>query len=297
MMGLFKNKFSFFLLLSLYTLLLTAGLLYYRFPAESFKHYCETSLAGFLPDSKCSIKSIRYTFPMGITLRDIEFSSKKNAATRLFFIQRADIVGTPLDLTSRFHVTMDAAEGKIAFTVNREPEKKLLQLDDIRVSHFNLEKALFLHQTMNRTITGFLELDGNFQKTWKSGKAVSTGKGKASISSGSFGLLYPILSLKKIDLQAMESSFALQDKELTVSDGTFNGRELTGSFSGTIAIQTRFPLSVFSLRGEMEPLPPLLKKSKYAQNMIIQLKKQRKRGSLPFLLKGTVEKPRFQFDS
>ncbi len=296
-MGIFKNKFSFFLLLSTYTLLLTAGLLYYRFPAESFKRYCETSLAQFLPDSKCSIKSISYTFPMGITLQDIEFLSAKSTTTRLFFIQRADIVGTPLDLTSRFHVMMNAGEGRISFTVNREPEKKLLQLDDIRVSHFNLEKALFLHHTMNRTITGFLELEGTFQRTWKSGKALSTGKGKASISDGSFGLLYPILSLKEIDLQSMESSFDLQDKELKISNGTFNGKELTGSFSGALAVQPRFPLSVFSIRGEMEPLPPLLKKSKYAQNMIIQLKKQRKRGSLPFLLKGTVEKPRFHFDS
>ncbi len=296
-MGIFKNKFSFFLLLSIYTLLLTGGLLYYRFPAESFKQYCETSLEQFLPDSKCSIKSISYTFPMAVTLTNIEFVSSKSKSTRLFFIKRAEIIGTPLDLTSRFHVTMDAGEGKISFTLKREPEKKLLQLDDVRISHFNLEKALFLHQTMNRPITGFLELDGNFQKTWKSGKTHSTGKARAAISDGSFGLLYPILSLKKIDLQAMESSFELQNNELTISKGSFNGRELTGSFSGSIAMQSRFPLSVFSVRGEIEPLAPLLKKSKYAQNMIIQLKKQRKRGSLPFLLKGSVEKPRFQFDS
>ncbi len=296
-MTLLRNKIVLLFTLLFYTGSLTAALLYYRFPTESFKDYCESSLEGLLPDTSCSIKELSYSFPLGLTAKEIRFQSAGEEARELFFIDQAKIKSTPVALTTRFLVEIDSAEGQHSLTLLRDAKKTKFSLENIQIENFNLAKAPFLHQIMNRKISGYCQINGSYQGEWKDTQYQATGKGNITIEKGDFQLLEPILSLKKIDLQKMESDFVLQKNELKFTNGTFNGKELTGSFSGSVGMLPALPQSTFSFRGKMEPLAPLLKKSKYAQNMIIQLKKQGKRSSLPFLLEGTVQKPKFHFDS
>ena len=52
------------LLYILYAVLLTAVLLYVRFPAEKFKQYCVGQIENLVPESTCTIKHIGYRFPL-----------------------------------------------------------------------------------------------------------------------------------------------------------------------------------------------------------------------------------------
>jgi type II secretion system protein N len=127
------------------------------------------------------------------------------------------------------------------------------------------------------------------------GKLVTDGKGRFTLKQGRFPLLEPILALDSIDLKKFSVELDLKNNILECQKGKFHGRELDGNFSGTVTLQSGLQNARLSFAGEIEPLPDLLKENKEAQEMVIQLQKKRKRGTLPFVLKGTVQKPSFTF--
>ncbi len=170
-------------------------------------------------------------------------------------------------------------------------------MEDIQVNSLDLAKVPFLQQTFGRKITGSLSGSGTYQGSWDRKKPSAEAKGSIVIDKGSFSLLLPIFSLEQIDLKKLTADLVLKKNRLQFNKGNFHGQELKGEFSGDLGLQSPLKRSGFSFKGALEPLPPLLKKSKYAQDMVIQLKKQHARATLPFLLQGSVEKPQFKFDS
>lgn len=293
----FRNKPLLFCSLILYTFLLTAALLYFRFPAEDFKLFCQNKLSQLLPETQCSIADVRYKFPLGLAVETIHFKDKQKMPQTLFTVDQAFIRPKLASFLSQFHVAFTAYDGKHDFSVLINKAEQTFSLEDIRLAHLNLAKIPFLEKAFKRDITGSLSGNATFHFTWNNEKPMRSGQGNLRIDKGSFSLLFPILSLKKTDIEEFKTDFTLQEDRILLSKGYFQGKELRGKFGGNIILQTPFKLSEFDCNGSLEPLPPLLKKSKYAQNMVIQLKKQHNRATLPFLLQGNVQRPRFTFDT
>lgn len=293
----FRNRPLLFCSLILYTLLLTAALLYFRFPAEDFKLFCQNKLSQLLPETQCTIADLQYKFPLGMELQTIHFKNKQKPSQILFTVDQALIRPKLTPSLSQFHVAFTAYDGKHDFSVRVNKSEQTFSLEGIRLSHLNLAAIPFLGESFNREITGSLSGTATFYSSWNNKKPMRSGQGTLKIDKGSFRLLFPILSLKEIDLEEFKTDFTLQKDRIQLSKGHFQGKELKGEFGGDLTLRTPFKLSEFACNGSLEPLPPLLKKSKYAQNMVIQLKKQHNRATLPFLLQGNVQRPRFKFDT
>lgn len=293
----FKNRPLLFCSLILYTLLLTAALLYLRFPAEDFKHFCQSRLEQLLPGTRCTINEFRYVFPLGMEIESISFTEKQGNDQPLFAIDRALIQPKLFFPISQFHVALTAYDGEHDFSIFINKAEQTYSADNIRLAHLNLEKIPLLRKTFNREITGSLSGNGSYQSAWNSKNPGRRGQGHITIEKGSFSLLFPILSLEKIDLQELQTDFSLQKERIAFSKGHFRGKELEGEFTGDLTLAIPFTLSELAFSGLLEPLPPLLKKSKYAEKMVFQVKKQHNRFTLPFLLQGNVQRPRFKFDS
>ena len=293
----FKNRPFLFLGLIIYTLLVAGALLYYRFPADTFRLFCQTKLEQLLPGTTCSIAALQYKFPLSIEANAININSAQGKKETFCTIDQAIIRPSIKALTSHFQVTAKACGGEHTFDFLTQKKENKFQLDNIKLSNFDMAKAPFLHKTFGREITGSLSGNGTYSGMWSNKEYTDSGQGNVTIKNGSFALIFPILSLKKIDLKEFTTELVLQKKRLQLNKASFLGRELKGEFSGDLALQLPLKRSKFSLKGVLEPLPPLLKKSKYAQNMVLQLKKRHNRSTLPFLLQGSVEKPKFKFDS
>lgn len=296
-MNLFKSKTSFLFSLLFYTLILTAALLYFRFPAEKFKIFCESNLSQLLPGTECNINKIHYSFPFSLAAETIQFSSKDSKKLELFTIEQAFISPNISALKSQFQVRLNAFAGVHTFSLILGPDEKEFTLQDIQLKDLDPSRIPFLGQATNRKITGSVEGSGRYHGAWKNGKYSADGEGQITLHKGSFSLLLPILSLNSIDLKEFSTDFVFQKNSLQCKDGKFHGNEIKGVFSGNLGLRSTLKAATLSFKGDLEPLPPLLKKSKHAQNMVILLKKQRKRGTVPFLLKGTVQKPSFKFES
>jgi len=293
----FRNRPWLFIGLIFYTIVLTAALLYFRFPAEQFRLYCETSLEALLPGTDCSIKSLRFKFPLSFEIEQITILEQQNNKEQLCVIDLAAVRPKLSKPTSHFHVDVTAFGGEHEFNVlfNREAEQ--FKMENIQLADLDLIHLSFLSKTFRRDITGILSGKGSYQGTWQNNTYKAEGKGNISIKDGNFSLLFPILSLKKIDLKQSQAEITLQGSKLQFNKGSFQGRELGGNFSGHIAFETPVRFSKLLFKGELSPMPPLLKKSRYAKNMVNQMKGRHNRTTLPFLLQGNLLGPRFKFDS
>ncbi len=293
----FRNRLFLFCSLIVYTLSLTVALLYYRFPAEKFKLFCQTKLEQLLPGTQCSIDNLNYRFPLAIKIEQIRFSNGQKKGQILGIINQAIIHPQLSSPQSHFEVDVTAGNGEHSFSLLLQQAEQQFTMEDIHLHNLDLASVPFIQQTFGREITGSLSGNGTYHGAWNKKGYLAEGQGNMVIDKGSFGLLLPIFSLQKIDLKKLSADLVFQKSRLQLKKGNFHGEELKGGFSGDIALQSPLKRSGFSLKGELEPLPPLLKKSKYAQDMVIQLKKQHARATLPFLLQGNVESPKFKFDS
>ncbi|HID69094.1 MAG TPA: type II secretion system protein GspN [Desulfobacterales bacterium] len=293
----FRSRPLFFTGLIIYGLLLTAALLYFRFPAKKFKTFCQTQVEQLLPDTRCSISKIRYKFPFAMEIIDIDLSSNQENEQNLLTVDRAIIRPKVTAPKSQFQVELAACDGKHDFSLLLKQKKKEARFENIHLTNLDLAKIPFLRQTFGREITGLLSGSGTYRTSWNDDLVEGKGKGKISMVDGSFKLLLPILSLQKIDLKKFNADLVFQKEKLQFNKGRFQGRELTGNFSGGLALRSPIEQSKFSFKGTLEPLPPLLKKNRYAKNLLIQMKKRHNRSTLPFLLQGSVKRPSFKFDS
>ena len=294
----FKNRPLLLFSLIFYTFILAGALLYLRFPTDDFKLFCQNKLTQLLPGTQCTIDNIGYKFPFGMEIQTIHCKDQTKNDQTLFTIDTAFIRPILTAPISQFHVAFTAYEGKHDFSILTNNSEQKFTLQNIHIAHLNIAKVPFLKTTFNRELTGFLSGDATFNFSWTNGKLMrSDGEGNITIKNGSFGLLFPILSLKKIDLKELQSDFIVKKDQLQLSKGLFDGKELKGEFAGDLTLKSPFNQSGFAFKGTLEPLPPLLKKSKFAQNMLITLKRQHNRSTLPFLLQGNVKRPRFKFDT
>jgi len=293
----FKNKPLLFIGLIAYTIILGAALLYFRFPTEQFNTFCQSKFEQLLPGTQCSIDKIEYLFPVSMKADTITFTDPAN---------NKQVLGTIDQLTVRlkfsspwpgFAIAIHAYSGEHKALVLLDKTKQEFTLENILINHLDLAKLPFVSQIFNRKITGLFSGKGSYKSSTKDGKRTFSGEGDFIVSKGSFSLLYPILSLTKIDLKELKADIVLQNNQIQLSSGHFIGKELKGDFAGNIQLQAPLHNSDFTIKGNLDPFAPLLKKSKYAQNMVIQLKKRHNRSTLPFLLHGSVQKPRFKFDT
>ena len=195
-MSLFKGKTSFLLSLFLYTLVLIAVLLYFRFPAETFKTYCEINLSKLMPGTECSIDRIHYRFPYSLVAKTITISSNKQGKQELFTIERARISPDISALTSQLQVEINAFAGAHTFTLVLGPDKNEFTLEDIQLHGLDPSRIPFLGEATKRKISGTVDGNGQYHGIWENGKYSATGKGRITLQNGSFSLLLPILSLK-----------------------------------------------------------------------------------------------------
>lgn len=283
--------------LVIYTLLLTGVMLYIRFPYDEFKQYCEHRLTELIPGTVCSIDAIRFTLPPAIEMETVQFTEESNKANMLFTITHGALKPSLQAPFSRSQITVSAYQGTLESSITRDKTKQTMHFDRISLDRLNLAEVPFLEQTFKRKITGFLSGNATIRTTLNGHLHIHSGQGEVTIEDGSFSLIYPVLSLKEIDLKKLTADFSLSKSELRLQQGSFEGKDLQGDFQGGCTLPSPLRNAELVIEGSLEPRPTLLKQSKYVKNMVLQLKKQNRKVTLPFLIDGNVQQPRFKFDS
>lgn len=287
------SSFRLFLYFS-YALVLTAVLLYLRFPTAQFKEYCALKIGRLFAGVECSIERISYEFPLGLRFADVAFAppgQKKNPR----------VVLSSLSLTPVFSNIRQAVElrgtgysGTFRGILQGAPGDKRFSLDAVRIQDMRLAEIQPLQDALGRELSGRVDITGGYSAEvgrYLDGKL----EAKVILREGKVALLQPIFALNAVDLGQMELELKYDKQNLQISKGKMKGAELSADFSGTMNVISPWQLSQLTAAGDIALQPGFIKENPAIENEIRVLKKQFKKMTIPFRINGSLQKPSFRF--
>jgi type II secretion system protein N len=282
----------------LFTILLTAGLLYYRFPSDAFRNYLQATTERINSQYLISIGKVSPTFPPGFSLRKTKLSLKINPDAGLFMADRIVIrpeIWSFLKGRSGYRFKCLAygggLKGSIHFSGNsiKSPFSALVNFKDMRLDNYTAVSSI-TGSDIKGTIGGTVDYSGQFDSLIN-----GTGEAKFTMADGRLELPQPILSYDAINFDTIWMKMALKNQKINVIHVELKGKEIVGELSGSIFLKNEISESRLSLRGTIELLAGPLKGSKGAGNAVRLLRTLSKKGKLNFIVDGTFISPRFRF--
>jgi type II secretion system protein N len=281
----------------LYAVIITAGLLYLRFPSEAIKDYLETRGDRSHSPFELSVGQVSPTLPFGLKLLKTQVSQSANPNKIIFRADRLSIrptIGTLLVGKFNFCFEGLAYDGVLRGCANfsekslQPPFSAAIELKDISMGKYDLRSLIGRH------VEG--RLDGTVAYNAKNDLLIE-GRGEADLrlSDGRLELLQPILSLDSIDFRLVFIKMALQNRKINLTQVALEGPNMRGTLSGIISLQKDIGKSRLDLRGTIEPFSDFFESLPGTRDMVKLFQRRLKRGTLTFIIRGTLKEPSIQF--
>jgi len=279
-----------------YAVLLTAVLLYVRFPAEKFKEFCEKRIENLLPGSACNIDHIVYRFPLSTVLETIVISRVVDGQGSDMVVDRLAIFPEPLQFWKAFELKGEIYSGLFEAGLDFDNGAKTFQLENIRMEGLEAGKFAESIGLTDRKISGILGFSGSYQAQ-NSHPSDGSGEGVVEVASGSMALLQPILALSTIEFEKITVDVLRENGILRFIDGELLGEEIIADFTGELQLTSPLLNSNLLLKGHLAPDDGFLKSHPEEQQAVQRLLQRYKMTVLPFKVGGTVKRPLFRFST
>jgi type II secretion system protein N len=279
-----------------YAVLLTAVLLFVRFPAEKFKAYCEKRIERLLPGSACTIDHIVYRFPLSAAFETLKISRAIDGQESDLVVDRLVISPEPLQFWRSFKLKGEIYSGLFEAGLDFDKRAQTFQLANIHLEGLEAGDLAECIGITDRKISGIVEFSGNYQAK-NSHPSDGTGKGVVQVVTGSMELLQPILALSTIEFEKVIVSVTHQNGMLSFAEGELLGKEIIADFSGELRMASPLLNSNILLSGHLEPDDGFLRNHPGEQQVVQRLMQRYKMTVLPFKLGGTLERPLFRFST
>jgi type II secretion system protein N len=279
----------------LYAVVLTAVLLYIRFPTDKFKQYCEKRIEQLLPpESLCRIDRISYHFPMSVIVTNLQITEVVDGTQSHLLVNR--LVASPdfSKFLRVFALSGELYKGSFALKLTLDVPARSFQLSDVHLKGFDLQKWANDFGLLERKISGIVGFTGNYQGNYPS-PLDGEGKGKLVVTDGSMELLQPVLSISTFEFERIVVEMAHEKGTLGLSGGEVLGKELTADFNGEMKTTTPLVNSNILLSGHLTPKEGFLAAHPAEQYVVEQLLRRYKTPVLPFKVGGSVKRPTFRF--
>jgi type II secretion system protein N len=278
-----------------YAVVLTAALLYVRFPGAEFKEYCLRQAEGLFSGTECTIGNISYEFPLSILFEDVSFSSLSNqAGTPIFVLSSLTISSGLKDFGKTYVLSGRSYSGNFNGTLHARQKDQQFSLDPLTIQDLNLAEMKPVHGILGREISGLFDYTGTYSAVvnqYLAGKAA----GRVKLREGKITLLQPVFNLKEIDLQQVEMEIRYDKHRLQVTKGKAAGNELSAGFSGTVQVISPWYLSSVATTGDIALQAEYMRENTATRNEIAALQRQFKKSTIPFRVVGSLQKPAFRF--
>lgn len=277
-----------------YGVVLTAVLIYVRFPAEKVGSYCEKSIERVLRDSDCSIGKMKFVFPDAVSLEDVRLSRTVEGNTRVFVIDSLTISPRTQFFWKEFMLTGGLYGGVFTSHFDLAPATRGIALTDIRLNNLDAAEVLLNLGISARKVTGRVDFKGSYQASIDN-LSEGEGEGLFTAHEGSIQLLEPVLSLSAIDFQELGFELKYAKRNFSIQSGELKGKDVAADFSGTFGGGDSFLSNVLFLSGQLSPRAAFLSAHPGEQKMVQVLLKRYKSNELPFKIGGTLNRPTLRF--
>lgn len=278
--------------------ILAVGLLYYRFPSDALRDFLQNRANNLNTPLFLSIDRIKPWPPIGLRLGKAEISFKEKPAKKIF---RADNLVVRLKAWSflkgkgKYCFECLVYGGDIKGCVLFEkydmaaPFNTEIELKDIRIGNYE-----YLRDLLGRHVDGILNGTISYNGPQKD---LMNGVGEANLSllDGRVELSLPLLNLGAIDFNEVKIDMDLKKRKINLTRLELEGPQLKGTLSGTISLKKNFAKSTLNLKGRIEPFASLFKNVEGLSNAVRLFKKSLRRGTLGFIIHGTIGEPKIKF--
>ena len=271
-----------------YGIIITFILIYFRFPTEKFKNFCENQIEKSLVNTTCVIGKIDYGFPLSVIFENVKIT--KHAGER-----QSDLMIDAIQIRPRitfwnsFRIQGKLYSGTIRARLDLNNAEKSYKLVDAVVNNLNLTTILKDQGLEERKVTGSMSGSGYWQAEWGAPEK-ATGKAKIKITKGSINFLQPVLSLSTLRYEQI--NFDIQyEQQLKILSGKLLGVDLNSDFEGNIQVMNSLFDSRLNITGLLEPSRTFLQKNPIEAKMVKLYAKKYKKAALPFRINGMVSSP------
>ncbi|NVL90266.1 MAG: type II secretion system protein GspN [Desulfobacterales bacterium] len=291
-----KNKKRFGYLL--FALVLTAALLYYRFPSDVLRDHLQAAADKAAPSLLLSVDRIEPSIPIGLNFLKTKIAFKDIPDRVIFtadsFLLRPQLMEL-LRGKSKYSFHGIAYKGDLNGCVYIKKDGTNGFIDtEIELKNIHIGDYTYLAYLIGRHIEGTLGGTISYKGRHDS---LTTGSGKANLtlSHGRIKLLRPLLTFDSIDFNEMGIEMVLKKQKIKIARLKFKGRQLQGTLSGTITLKEEFTKSILDLRGTVEPFAALFKNATGIQDTVKIFKERLNMGTLSFVIRGTLKEPKVKF--
>lgn len=282
----------------LYCILLTVGLLFYRFPSDAFREYFQSIADSINPRFLFFIEKTLPSFPFGLNLLHPSLSFKAKPNVRLFVAEslliRPDLKSF-LKEESKYYFDCLAYDGDLKGNIRLKKNSKKahfttsIKLKNICIDDFARFSDL-MGSNVRGTFGGSIRYSGYFH-------FLIDGIGEANlrISDGHVELLHPFLNFTSIDFDEMRIKMALENQTIDLVSVDLIGQGIHGALSGTVSLKKKILESQLNLKGTIVLLAGLYNLNKDTSKTLGLIFQNQQSKKLSFIIYGTLTEPRLTF--
>jgi type II secretion system protein N len=289
-----KNLFGYIL----YGLVLTAVLLYLRFPSDAVEDYFQAKGGRANLPLTLSVDRIGPVIPFGLKFLKTRVSLRDSPNSLILKADRLSLrpsllslLGGKPDYSFRLAAYRGDTSGNIRLGQNGETASVDAQIE---LKNVDFGEYTYLQKLIGRTVTGTLSGTIKYNGQYRP-MLDGSGEAKLSLSEGMVELAEPFLTLKSIDFDELEIDMVLNKQKINVGRLEFKGRQLQGKLSGTITLRKALAESVLSLSGTIEPFAALFESAEGMQETVAFLRGRLDQGTFTFMIEGTLGQPKIKF--
>ncbi len=274
-----------------YTIATLIFFLYYLFPSDDIKNFMEARLKAADPSYDISIKNISPLLPPGIKMESVKIKKDGNLVLSPDTIRLKPDLGSILGSKPVIYFDADLykgnARGKINLSRTKEGSAKLIS-GKARLKKIFLNKIKRLQEATPYKIKGIL--GGNINWELKG----NSYDGGADLEALNFDIEInpPVFNLDRLTFDRIQAKVSVTAiRNLEIKECVLSGSQINGNISGNIILKKPAKKSILKIKGKFEPRPAFFAKMGRLASLIF--KNKGKKGSFPFRLRGTLDKPSF----
>ncbi len=250
------------------------------------------------PTLQWAVEKMLLVPPFNVQLHNISITGKKEQK-KLLKIHSLTLRPNPISWITQGNIIgqykCNLLNGSITGHLGVTKDRSALDYDGVaRDIQINNKELAFIQQEYQRTLHG--SLSGIFSGTRMLKKKNHSLQGQLTFAKGGLSLQQPVLGMKQIDFDSIETRLSFKAGTLSISQGKVSSPSFTANFNGNM--RTTFPcsLSRIDLTGSFLPGADFTS-SLESPSLVALLKKESQKGALPFTVNGLLKAPGIKFTS
>lgn len=273
-----------------YLVVVTVVWLYVQFPAGTIRAYAIQKTASLVPGLAMTVDSVDLGLPLAVRFEGVSLSYRGDPALGLPWVEWRPgwktLIPGRIDVDFETKIDKGRIQGWLELTRAPEWAAKRFQLE---LKAVQLTDLPILARQIGRKISG--RCDG--EMVYEATNAAPRLQAQLSLQDGQVEIRQPMIKRSALSFSRIDSEIEARGRSVNLGRIAWQGAEIDGEASGTIALKSTLATSELEIRGEVKPHARFL--AELRQTLPERLMpKPGPGGRYKVQLTGTVTKPHYR---